>query len=300
DHQIRLPAHMLAAPMVELIALVPAADRHSSQLPDMFHTIVRGDTLSALAVEYNTTVSTLVALNNLGSSNRIRAGQQLRLPAAGPAPVVVAAQRAEPAVPELTAPEPLPEDVIASAPAIDNVADVDAPDDSALSDDAAADDELVEASEIIQAALLSDPSDYSVDDQQTIEVQPLETLGHYADWLGIKTQRLRDLNGFAFRTPVEVGQRIRLEFAGVDAATFENLRMTWHREQQDAFFRNHRISGVTEHTVGLGESVWILSLQQYDVPVWLFRQYNPELDLHNVRPGTKLNFPVLEVSDGTS
>jgi membrane-bound lytic murein transglycosylase D len=158
----------------------------------------------------------------------------------------------------------------------------------------------VEVSEFIQAGLLSDPSDYSVDDEQTIEVQPLETLGHYADWLGIKTQRLRDLNGFAFRTPVEVGQRIRLEFGGVDVATFENLRMTWHREQQDAFFRNHRISGITEHVVGKGESVWILSLQQYDVPVWLFRQYNPELDLHNVRPGTKLSFPVLEVNDGTS
>jgi membrane-bound lytic murein transglycosylase D len=268
----------------------------------MFHTIVRGDTLSALAVEYNTTVSTLVALNNLGSSNRIRAGQQLRLPAAGPAPVAVAAQAPEPEVSELTVPEPLPEGVIATAPAIDNVADVDAPGDSALSDDATADadDETVKASEIIQAALLSDPSDYSVDEKQTIEVQPLETLGHYADWLGIKTQRLRDLNGFAFRTPVEVGQRIRLEFAGVDAATFENLRMTWHREQQDAFFRNHRINGVTEHVVDQGESVWILSLRQYDVPVWLFRQYNPELDLHNVRPGTKLSFPVLEVNDGTS
>ena len=44
-----------------------------------------------------------------------------------------------------------------------------------------------------------------------VEVHPLETLGHYGDWLEIKTQRLRDLNGFAFRTPVEVGQRIRLD-----------------------------------------------------------------------------------------
>ena len=31
----------------------------------------------------------------------------------------------------------------------------------------------------IQTALLSDPSDYSVADDGTIEVQPLETLGHY-------------------------------------------------------------------------------------------------------------------------
>ena len=63
----------------------------------------------------------------------------------------------------------------------------------------------------IQTALLSDPSDYSVADDNTIEVHPLETLGHYGDWLEIRTQRLRDLNGLAFRTPVEVGRRLRLE-----------------------------------------------------------------------------------------
>ena len=45
----------------------------------------------------------------------------------------------------------------------------------------------------LQASLLSDPSDYTVAADGTIEVHPLETLGHYADWLGIKTQRLRDI-----------------------------------------------------------------------------------------------------------
>ncbi len=27
--------------------------------------------------------------------------------------------------------------------------------------------------------------------------------------------------------------------------------------------------------------------------LWLFRQYNPERDLDAVRPGTRINFPVL-------
>jgi membrane-bound lytic murein transglycosylase D len=215
------------------------------------------------------------------------------LPAAGPAPAALAANTVE-EQPQIPAPEPLPPAAaMETAPAIEAIEDLDEIDEGALSDDTA-----VPAEEPVQAALLSDPSDYSVDENRSIEVQPLETLGHYADWLGIRTQRLRDINGFAFRTPVDVGQRIKLEFAGVDAETFENLRMSWHRQQQDAFFRDHRINGTTEHVVGPGESVWILSLRQYRVPVWLFRQYNPELDLHNVRPGTTLRFPVLEVNDG--
>lgn len=151
----------------------------------------------------------------------------------------------------------------------------------------------------IQTALLSDPSDYSVADDRTIEVHPLETLGHYADWLDIRTQRLRDLNGLAFRTPVEVGMRIRLDLAASDAKTFEDRRIAYHRTQQDGFFRNNIITGVTEHVISRGESIWILALREYDVPVWLFRQYNPEVDLHNVRPGTTVNFPVLASVDSS-
>jgi membrane-bound lytic murein transglycosylase D len=151
----------------------------------------------------------------------------------------------------------------------------------------------------LQTTLLSDPSDYTVADDNTIEVQPLETLGHYADWLGLRTQRLRDINGFAFRTPVEVGQRVKLEFGDIDAQAFEGLRVDYHRGQQDRFFRRNVITGVTEHTIRSGESIWILSLRQYDVPVWLFRQYNPELDLHRITPGTTVRFPTLVIADPT-
>jgi len=145
----------------------------------------------------------------------------------------------------------------------------------------------------IQTSLLSDPSDYSVASDNSIEVHPLETLGHYADWLGIATQRLRDINRMAFRTPVEVGQRIKLDLGTVDAKVFEDRRVAYHRSQQDGFFRKNVITGVTEHIIERGESIWILALREYNVPIWLFRQYNPEIDLASVRPGAAVRFPVL-------
>ena len=150
-----------------------------------------------------------------------------------------------------------------------------------------------------QTALLADPSDYSVAADATIEVQPLETLGHYADWLGIRTQRLRDINRLAFKTPVEVGNRIKLDMSVIDAQAFENLRVAYHRAQQDSFFRQHVITGVKEHVIRSGESIWILALRDYDVPIWLFRQYNPEIDMDKVRPGRKINMPVLVASGQT-
>jgi len=293
DYDLRMPNSMLSESMVDLVANLPDAALFSIQLPDLFHTIRRGDTLSGIADAYDTRVSTLVALNNLGNSNRIRAGQQLRLPAAGPAPAQVVAAAPPSAQPVVPAAPDLPPAAISDAPAIaDMVADV-ASDVDEEDQPGALLDQFGSLLGSLQAALLSDPSDYTVADDRTIEVQPLETLGHYADWLGIRTQRLRDINGLAFQAPVVVGRRIKLDFSTVNAESFENLRASFHRQQQDAFFRNHTITGVTEHVVRSGESVWILSLRQYDVPVWLFRQYNPELDLHNVRRGTRLNFPVL-------
>ena len=131
----------------------------------------------------------------------------------------------------------------------------------------------------------------------TIEVQPLETLGHYADWLGIRTQRLRDLNGFSFRTPVVVGQRIKLPMQEADVEAFEARRVAYHRNQQDRYFREHVITGIAQHEIRRGESIWVLSLREYGVPIWLFRQYNPELELDRVQPGMSVNFPVLADSD---
>ncbi len=283
-YTVRLPAAMMQDPAATLLASVPEDRWQTEQLPDLFHTVARGDTLSEIADRYDTRVSTLVALNGLGSRHRIRAGQKLRLPAAGPAPEVVAVASAVPSRPE---PEPVEPEVV-----VEEVPQVEEQEPAALAGDLAA-----TVASTVQTALLSDPSDYTVADDNTIEVQPLETLGHYADWLGLRTQRLRDINGFAFRTPVEVGQRIELEFRDVDVATFENLRVAYHRSQQDSFFRKHIITGVREHTIRSGESIWILSLREYDVPIWLFRQYNPGLDLDRITPGITVRFPVLMATE---
>jgi membrane-bound lytic murein transglycosylase D len=283
-YELRLPAASVQGSLDTLLAGLPATATFPKQLPDMFHTVARGDTLSQIAETYDTLVSTLVALNQLSSSHRIRAGQRLRLPAAGPLPV--ASAPVGPAVVEPT--------VVASAAPTETLPEVEEMTPAALADDLASPPRGP-----LQTALLSDPSDYSVAADGTIEVQPLETLGHYGDWLEIKTQRLRDLNGLAFRTPVDVGQRIRLDLGTVDAKAFEQRRIAYHRTQQDSFFRQHVISDVNEHVIKRGESIWVIALRQYDVPVWLFRQYNPEVDMHNVQPGTKVQIPILTDVDTT-
>ena len=289
-YELRLPADSLREPLAALLSGLPADSRHDKQLPDLFHRVARGDTLSQIAESYDTRVSTLVALNSLNSSHRIRIGQNIRLPAAGPAPSSKPPVQASVAEPEVVV-EPT---VIASAASAAQEIEV-----AEITPPTLAGGLVTTLPEAIQTDLLSDPSDYSVAADGSIEVHPLETLGHFGDWLEIKTQRLRDLNGLAFQASVDVGRRITLDLNTVDAKTFEERRIAYHRLQQDSFFRRHVISGMTEHTIRAGESIWVLALRQYDVPIWLFRQYNPGLDLQNVRPGTKVQFPVLTNVDSS-
>ena len=277
-YKLRMPIDAVTQPLASMLAGLPAESLFDKQLPDMFHTVSRGDTLSQIAETYDTRVSTLVALNTLNSSNRIRAGQKLRLPAAGPAPMGPAP--AQPPVAETA--------VVASIATAEQPIDV-----GEVAPMEPADDFPASLPGTIETALLSDPSDYSVATDGSIEVQALETLGHYGDWLEIKTQRLRDINGLRFGAAVEVGRRIKLDLNTVGSEAFEKRRIAFHRAQQDSFFQRHVIADITEHTIRAGESIWILALRKYDVPLWLFRQYNPELDLQKVRPGIKVQFPVL-------
>jgi membrane-bound lytic murein transglycosylase D len=308
-----------------LLARVPATHAFAAQLPDVEHRVRPGDTLSGIAHRYGVTVSSLMAANQLRSRDFIRAGQVLILPVPpGTAQVVLARLEEAPAEPARVAPvasahrEPetavvmavVAEDGPAAGQVVENAPAADPEFEAELavaiatpalpageSEDAGEGLEAnpVEANALAstQAELAADPSDYSVS-ADSIEVQPLETLGHYADWLGLRTQRLRDLNGMPFQRAVVIGQRIRLDFANVDPAVFEQRRTAYHRELQEAFFSRYRIEDVEGHVVRSGESLWVLAQRRYKVPVWLLRQYNPDIELDRVQPGTVVNFPRLK------
>jgi membrane-bound lytic murein transglycosylase D len=138
------------------------------------------------------------------------------------------------------------------------------------------------------------PDRYAVAPDGSIVVRPEETLGHYADWLELRTQTLRDLNGMAYGRPLAIGQRLRLDFAKVDRRGFERRRIDHHRVLQKAFFDDYAVAGTEHHVLRSGETLWKLSQRKYEVPVWLIQQYNPELDMNALRPGMRIAIPVVE------
>jgi membrane-bound lytic murein transglycosylase D len=143
------------------------------------------------------------------------------------------------------------------------------------------------------AALVADPADYSVAADGTIEVQAAETLGHYAEWLDVRASRLRSLNRMRYGTPLAIGARLRLDFAHVSQQEFEVRRTEHHRALQGEFFERFEIDGTATHTVRRGDSIWQIAERRYGVPIWLLRQYNPDLDFADLQAGEPVTVPQL-------
>lgn len=174
-------------------------------------------------------------------------------------------------------------------------------------DDAAGDNDTAQPVSAAQADALSpalgpadgsgqsaDPTDYSVGPHDTIRVAAAETLGHYADWLGIRAQDLRRINHLRFGRPVMVGHRIRLDFRRVPPGEFEARRRNYHQALEASYFAAHRIVGTQQYVAQRGDSLWTLTQHFSQLPLWLLRQYNPDTDFANLQPGTQLVVPRIE------
>jgi peptidoglycan lytic transglycosylase D len=270
------------------------------------YVVRRGDSIERIATRLGVDPQALIAANDIRNRNVIQVGQQLIIPTAPGAVVALAAVATQPS-PITDAPvvaASASPAAIAAAPAAS--ADVTAAlspavlangESSAPAGEAAAEGEAVadiNALDAEQDVLAADPSDYSVSTTNEITVQALETLGHYADWLEVPTQRLRDLNSLSFKEGVVLGQTLTLEFARVDAPTFEQRRRAFHEQIQSDFFAAYQIEEIESHVMRPGESLWILAARKYNVPVWLLRQYNPDLNFDRIQAGTVVRFPRLK------
>jgi membrane-bound lytic murein transglycosylase D len=261
------------------------------------YVVRRGDSIERIATRLGVDAQALIAANDIRNRNVIQVGQQLIIPTAPGAVIAVAA--AVPSAPP-TAPV-VPAAESAAAVAAEPVASADltaalAPavlEDGGPAPEAEADAPQVNALLAEQDMLAADPSDYMVSPANQITVQALETLGHYADWLELPTQRLRDVNSLSFREAVVLGQTLTLDFGQVDAQTFEQRRRAYHQQLQSDFFAAYQIEEVQSHVIKPGESLWILAARRYNVPVWLLRQYNPDLDFDRIQPGAVVKFPRL-------
>jgi membrane-bound lytic murein transglycosylase D len=283
------------------------------------YVVRRGDSIEEIAKRTGLSQVDLLKLNQLKNPNYIYEGQKLQLAAVTPAPASAPVATAPAARPTPPATPPTPRVVTPTKPIVVASATTPAggvPEDEAERESAedaeavanvgkpAARAEPVSAAQAealgpalgpaIETPQSADPIDYSIGKDDTIVVVAEETLGHYADWLGITAQQLRKVNNMKFGRPVLIGRKLKLDFSKVKPEVFERTRREYHRTLQAGYFAAHRILGTEVYIVRRGDSLWTVTQRYARLPMWLLQQYNPDVDFSEMRAGTEITVPKVE------
>jgi len=307
---------------IQAPASQPASPPAAQPGPNGVYVVQNGDTLSDIATKVGLSEDELLKINGIRNRDFIFEGQQLTVKPGQSLPAGVTGAPATTAgkPPEVTTP---PTRVASTAGPVGGGAVPTTEAEQESAEDAAAEASTEAApkekegtqpvsaaqAEAISPALgpaaeseqSADPTDYSVAKDDTIEVAAAETLGHYADWLDVSAQSLRKLNRMNHARPVVIGRRLKLDFARVSREDFEKKRREYHQTLQAAYFAAHRIVGSEVYIVRRGDSLWTVTQRFSQLPIWLLRQYNPDLDFADLRPGTQVVMPRVEdvVANGT-
>ena len=317
DYRLRLPLEGETWTSELLAQRLAPGEMFASQRGPRRYKTQKGDTLVSVAQQFEVPVESLARLNHVRTSAHLSPGHVLTLPeppaqtlgsaaavaaatpAAGSGTTVnaqVAAVVAPPSQGGAIAPE------AAARESAEDAAAASAAADSGRRRHYTITVEVVTAEQAeaqgpsvgpgADAEQSADPTDYTVARDDSIRVAPDETLGHFADWLSVSSQDLRNLNHFSAKRPVRVGERVRLDFRNATREVFEGHRHDYHRTLQAGYFASHRIVGTELYIARSGDSLWTLTQRaKAQLPLWLLQQYNPEVDFSALRAGTQIVMP---------
>lgn len=120
-----------------------------------------------------------------------------------------------------------------------------------------------------------------------------ETIGHYADWLGIPTWRIRRRNDMGRRSSIRINQRLDIPIDRPDALEqFASARLEYHMAIEEDFYSQFTVTDAVSHKLKRGEALWdICNNTDNPIPLWLLRKYNRHIDLNRLQAGVELWIP---------
>jgi hypothetical protein len=127
-----------------------------------------------------------------------------------------------------------------------------------------------------------------------IQVEMEETLGHYAEWLEIPTKIIRRLNRFPYGKTLRLHMKVKIPLDKISKEQFEETRFEYHKKIQEDFFSFYDIEAVKLYRLRKGDNVWTICNDIFEMPVWLLKSYNSNVDFSDLRWSQKLVIPVIK------
>ena len=127
-----------------------------------------------------------------------------------------------------------------------------------------------------------------------IRVSTDETIGHYADWLGIPTYRIRQLNRMGGRSDIRINSPILIPADQPALGIMMQTRLEYHMAIEEDFYGRFKVTDVKQKALRRGEALWDICNGPDPIPLWLLEKYNKQLDFGKLMPGAALWIPVVE------
>ena len=314
---IRIPAGSKIAEPGKMLAAVPDSLKSDTPERSQYYSVQRGDNLYGIASRLGVSVAELALENNITRNNRIYAGQVLRVPSGPGVPaeagvvapetsLAVAEQQAvlAPVPPALPAEEPpvvkptvkkapKPQPNAAETPIADSLKEI----------VMARADTLPKFAKAGKPGLIPvfDVSVYSLEATLSpegttarIKVSVDETIGHYADWLGVPTSVIRQLNRLGARSEIRTGGPLLIPVGQDLLARFVKARLEYHMALEEDFYSRYKVADVKPRIIRRGETLWNICNDTDQIPLWLFAKHNKDADLGTLMPGMRVWIPVIE------
>ena len=297
--ELRIPWREDFDPAIAYVK-IPITEKYQQQVSTEWYQVESGDNLQKIARRFNTTIADLMELNDIRNPHQIYEGQVIRL---RPEEILVAeaGKTEKPLKTDQQKPtqDAKKENKIGLGDQVSEIP-IQQQASAAIAEKVQKDQPIKQLKK--ESRIAEIPETEVIKKQPvkrlkpsfgTIYVQPEETLGHYADWVGVPTQMLRNLNRLRYGQDIHLHQEIKLVFNGISEKEFQRRRMEYHRGIEEDFFTSFAVESVLVHKIKNGENIWYLCNQVYEIPYWLVRKYNPNKNLERLNLGDELFIPVV-------
>ncbi len=262
----------------QLIASIPSRKFHSKQKPTQFYRVRNGDTAGKIAEKFGINLNSLRKINNLDKHAVIFVGQNLRIPdnsvSSGNAPQNISQTHKKINKQSKAASIPILADTKKSTPTWMKI-------------------------QTARSVVLGEISVRRIQQNKnlrsgTITILPGESMDLLADWLNVKPDTIRRLNSFPTKRSLQADEAIQIPLNNVSSKEFEEKRFDFHLETEEDFFNVYKIVDVSSYTVKRGDTIWELCQNKFDLPLWLLKKYNTNLNFNELRSTQQLTIPIVK------
>jgi len=300
---IHIPQTVSLASVQQNLLNIPDSLKIKTPPRPEYYRVARGDNLYSIARRLGVSAQDIAIENNINRFNRIYAGQVLRIPEASALSLKGSVTEVAAAVKKDTTP-------VIQQPAVEKQQTIVPPKLEIIPDT---------IKEIIMATAESVPQqnvtpsarsgyaykfdaeiynfDASFSPEETravITISLNETIGHYAEWLAIPTQRIRQINGMGRSSYIRINQDLAIPATQETMEQFTRRRLEYHMAIEEDFYNQYKVTELKPKFIKRGETLWDICNQDGEIPLWLLKKHNKQMDITRLFPGMQIWVPVVE------